>query len=613
MSLGNDHSGQRVWRDVLLASLGLVPCVAIAAAIWECTASYETRAQAHFTRVCFWAGLAFVCQLAAAVLVAVSVWMRHRLTQANQQLSEQAADLNTTLCSIADAVIGADLDERITRMNQAAASLTGWTTEDAVGKPLAEVFRIIDPLTRAPLVTPIRRLVDRDERTSLAKEAILIARDHVEHHILSSTSLLRNADQRVRGAVVVFHDVTAEHDVRKELRESEELHRGLMESLPAGVVIVDPETRVIESINPYAAALFGASADKIVGRRCHSLLCPADEHACPIVDLNQTVDNSERVMLRANGSRIPILKSVKRIQVRNREKLLECFVNLTAMKRTEEDLQRAKQALEQHVVALRFANQALEQSSRIVESGARAKRDLLANMSHEIRTVMTAILGFADRLLAEPGLERAPAHRVAALQTIARNGRQLLVFIDEVLAIWNEEESERLAPHKPANAPARPSVPTHMECRILLAEDTPDVQSLISAILTDWGAEVTVVNDGQSAVDETWAAVRQGRPFDVVLMDMLMPILDGHTATQRLRFEGYEGPIVALTTHCKEVDRQRCLVSGCNDLVEKPIDYDCLLAIIAESIAAARRTAKPAPSSAPAVDSTPVAGKAVSS
>jgi signal transduction histidine kinase len=209
------------------------------------------------------------------------------------------------------------------------------------------------------------------------------------------------------------------------------------------VIIVDPVTRKIENVNSHAATLFGAPEDQIVGRRCHSFLCPVQDGACPICDLDQVVDNSEKIMLRANGSRLPILKSVKRIQVQGREKLLECFVNITNHKRTEEDLRRAKQSLEQHVVALRFANQALEETSRVVESGAQAKGELLSNLSHEIRMTMTGILRYANRLLTEPGLEKAPTHRVEAFQTIAQNGRQLLTIIDNILDL-SEIEARKL-------------------------------------------------------------------------------------------------------------------------------------------------------------------------
>jgi PAS domain S-box-containing protein len=122
------------------------------------------------------------------------------------------------------------------------------------------------------------------------------------------------------------------------LRESESLQRLLLANLPAGVLIIDPTTRLIERANEHVADLFGGTVDHLIGRRCHSLLCPAAEGACPVCDLGKTVDNSEREMLRIDGSRLPILKTVKRIQLNGQPKLLECLVDISERKQMEQKL-----------------------------------------------------------------------------------------------------------------------------------------------------------------------------------------------------------------------------------------------------------------------------------
>ncbi|MGA2796563.1 MAG: ATP-binding protein, partial [Thermoguttaceae bacterium] len=94
---------------------------------------------------------------------------------------------------------------------------------------------------------------------------------------------------------------------------------------------------------------------------------------------------------------------------------------------------------------------------------------------------------------------------------------------------------------------------------ILLAEDGPDNQRLISHILTKAGAEVAIVDNGKKATDAARAAAKAGHPFDLILMDMQMPVMDGYEATMALREEGYTGWIVALTAHAMASDRQKCL------------------------------------------------------
>ena len=94
-----------------------------------------------------------------------------------------------------------------------------------------------------------------------------------------------------------------------------------------------------------------------------------------------------------------------------------------------------------------------------------------------------------------------------------------------------------------------PAAETRFPGRILLAEDGLDNQRFIAFILKKAGVEVTVADNGQMALDYVQSAGEEGNPFDVILMDMQMPVMDGYTATRRLRNQGYAGPIIALTAH----------------------------------------------------------------
>ena len=141
--------------------------------------------------------------------------------------------------------------------------------------------------------------------------------------------------------------------------------------------------------------------------------------------------------------------------------------------------------------------------------------------------------------------------------------------LDGVRTLHNPAESALV---KPPGHVGSGSDHGELDCRILLAEDGPDNQRLITHVLTKAGAQITVVGNGQLAVEAALAARDEGNPFDVILMDMQMPVMDGYKATGLLRRRGYDGTVIALTAHAMASDRDKCIEAGCNDYATKPID-----------------------------------------
>jgi len=152
--------------------------------------------------------------------------------------------------------------------------------------------------------------------------------------------------------------------------------------------------------------------------------------------------------------------------------------------------------------------------------------------------------------------------------------------------------AEQVAPAAAAAQSAGPAAAAPSQplagLRILLAEDGPDNQRLISFILKKAGATVDLAENGRIAADKAL-----GEQFDIILMDMQMPELDGYSAASLLRTKKYAGPIIALTAHAMAEDRARCIQAGCDDYATKPVDKAKLIATITKH-------ARPAPRSAAA-------------
>jgi PAS domain S-box-containing protein len=161
------------------------------------------------------------------------------------------------------------------------------------------------------------------------------------------------------------------------------------------------------------------------------------------------------------------------------------------------------------------------------------------------------------------------------------------------VGMLNDLSEAARTPHPAASAP---SAGVTLHGTLLLAEDGPDNQALISAILRKAGARVDVASNGRVALDKALAAMAAGTPYDAILMDMQMPEMDGYEATSQLRRAGHRGPVIALTAHAMPEDRRKCLEAGCDDYATKPIDRLGLLRTLARLIGGPT----PAPSGTPA-------------
>ncbi len=192
-------------------------------------------------------------------------------------------------------------------------------------------------------------------------------------------------------------------------------------------------------------------------------------------------------------------------------------------------------------------------------------------------------------------ISRRLAHMLGGKISVASTHKAGSQFTVEIAANgisnstkWlNHDEYLAAVATSPAHEPEQ-LVPTSIGGRVLLAEDGLDNQRLIAFVLKKADVEVTLVENGREAVD---AALAADPPFDLILMDMQMPVLDGYGAVKALRQAEYCGPIVALTANAMSGDRDKCVEAGCDDYTTKPIDRPKLLRLVAKYVAASQTAA----------------------
>ena len=139
--------------------------------------------------------------------------------QAEDALREGERKLRVTLESIGDGVITTDAQGNVVRMNSVAESLCGWSRDDACGRSLLDVFRIVNAETRAPVDNPVIKVLENGEIAGLANHTVLITKDGAEYQIADSAAPIRDDDGTINGVVLVFRDVTEQYEKDRQLRE----------------------------------------------------------------------------------------------------------------------------------------------------------------------------------------------------------------------------------------------------------------------------------------------------------------------------------------------------------------------------------------------------------
>ena len=239
---------------------------------------------------------------------------------AQTRVSESREVFRVTLRSIGDAVITTDTTGGVTYINGVAESLTGWSHEDALGKPLEKVFQIINEVTRQPVENPAMRALRQGLVVGLANHTVLIKKDGSECPIDDSAAPIRDELGHVSGCVLIFRDVTVQRLVERE--KTNQLHTArLLASIVESsndAIIAKSLDGVIQSWNAAAERLFGYTAEQAVGRNI-SIVIPPDllaeeEEIVASLKAGGRIEHYETERVRSDGRRIVVSLTISPIK-----------------------------------------------------------------------------------------------------------------------------------------------------------------------------------------------------------------------------------------------------------------------------------------------------------
>jgi len=536
--------------------------------------------------------------LVGLLLVAAFLGLLYRTllarARATAAIHEQRQLLHTTLTSIGDAVIATDARGTVTFLNSIAQTLTGFTQEEAAGKPLEQVFVIINEKTRQPAPNPAVRAISDGRIVGLANHTVLLTRSGVKRPVEDSAAPIRDEDGTVSGAVLVFRDVTekrrADDTLRAQLDQLAEADRRKDEFLATlAHELRNPLAPIrnalhIMGLNGTSAATL-AEVREIMERQVAQMVRLVDD----LLDVSRITRGkinliSERVELAAviasalETSR-PLLEASRHdLTVQMSPEPLAVVGDLTRLAQVVSNLlnNSAKYTPEGGHIRLSVEGQDGQAVIRVRDNGMGIPAHVLPKIfdmfTQAERTLDRAQGGLGIGLTLVRRLVEMHGGKVEAHSAGTGQGSEFVVR----LPLAPESQVVNDALKHQSKAPAQ-----HCPQRVLVVDDNQDSAESLGMLLRLRGNEVRTAYDGLAALE----AARAFHP-EVVVLDIGLPGMNGYDVARQMRKmpEVQGALLIAQTGWGQEEDRRRSEEVGFDAHLVKPVDAAALQDLLSRHV-----------------------------